>query len=422
MLQATSSRRSFALAGLLFLLTGSLAGAQTKRPLRPEREGTLTYKDVRLGGKIPPRSWQIFVARENQANKDYGPNVDPKFNATYPGKLQVTCSSEEEEPRSERTFVVHFQRPEDEMFARRVAAVLARIYWLGQDYLGVGPAPGRYVNVWLARHGEPGAEEFQKNIYLFAIDQDRTPAEWVRELAHEYAHAFLPPVGEYVKPEKWANGYLGERLFLKWLLYDNGMGDVWTEPIDGAAYVKSEVEPLRDRALNAGPTSPLLDQTDEAGMEHWIGQVLALEATHGPTVLRELLRNYQTPRPQGLPTYLGQVLQDLQPAQFPIEPAVFVPEKSEGKREGAGAASGRKLCYSFYLPGGRWQFTVSGQLPEGTSLSLATLDVNKVSTGGAVSIWETTMPGAVGSWQRLEITVPEGQTATVQSITVLRKG
>lgn len=399
------------------LLGAPRASAQGAAPLRG---GTLVYKDPRLGVKLPPREFQIFVAREGQAGKDYGPNVDPKFNATYPGKLQVVCSSDEETPRSERAFVVHFQRPEDEGLARRVAGVLGRLYWIGEDYLGVGPAPGRYVNVWLARHGEPGAEEYQKNIYLFAIDQDRTPAEWVREIAHEYSHIFLPAVGEYSKPEKWANGYLGERLFLKWLLADNGVTDVWSQPIDGAALVQKEVVPLRDRYLNSGPLSELVENTGQEGMDYWIGQVLAIEGAHGPGVLRQLLANYQTRRPQGLSTYLSQAIQDLKSPQFTIDPALFTPARSEiDPNAPAGTVKVKKASYWFYLPGGTWQFVLNGFVPEGTTAKLEAMDLKRVPGANA---WETTMPGAVGSWQRLEITAPQGQTVDLQGITVAKRG
>lgn len=424
MTEANPARRALLLAGILFLLPAVASGEQTAAAPRSDRGGTLAYKDLRLGGKLPARDWQIFVARENNAGKDYGPNTDPKFNVHYPGKLQVVCSSEEDPPRSERVFVVHFMRPEDELLARRVASVMGRLYWLGQDYLGVGPAPGRYVNVWLARHGEPGAEEHQKNIYLFAVDQHRHPAEWVRELAHEYSHIFLPPVGEYTAPEKWANGYLGERLFLKWMLADNGMADAWSEPIDGAAYVAKEVAPLRSRYLNAGPGSPRINRNDAEGMDHWIGQILAIEAAHGPRVLRELLRNYQTRRPQGTGTYLGRALQDLTPAQFSIHPALFVPDQSQAEMPAGldAAVRVRKAGYWFYLPGGSWQFTLSGVIPAGATAKLETMELRKVSGTGALAVWECTMPGAVGSWQRLEIAAPEGQTLDLTGIAVSRKG
>jgi hypothetical protein len=417
MFRSPSTKRALFVLGVALILPNLGAAAQTT----PEREGTLSYKDARLGGKIPPREWRLYMSRENVAGKDYGPNVDPKYNVTYPGKLQVMCSTEQEGYNPERTFVIHFLKPEDEALARRVGAVMARLYWLGMDYLGVGPAPGRYLNVWLARHGEPGAEEFQKNIYLFAIDRDRSAAEWVRELAHEYSHTVLPAVGEYSAPEKWANGYLGERLFMKWLLHDNDQRHVWTQPIDGAAYVAKEVTPLRERYLNAGPASPLVEKMDAEGMNYFIGQVLAIEAAHGPGVLRRLVARYVTGRPQSLGTYLSQAISDLQPAEFPLHPAAFIPRHSEAELSVGAAPRIKKAAYWFYLPGGTWQIALAGILPENTILGLEGSPLKRTQGSPGTIVWETSMPGANGAWRRLEVSAPDGTVMTLQSIQLTRK-
>jgi hypothetical protein len=419
-------RRSF-LRTCFRTLAAAGASGVGGRPLRaqetgalPNRGGSLTYKDARLGGKIPPREWSLFVSRETQKDRDYGPAADPKFNVNYPGRLQVMCSTEEEGRGQERAFVIHFLRPEDETLARRVGGVMARLYWLGVDYLGVGPATGRYINVWLARHGEPGGEEYLKNIYLFAIDQARPAAEWVRELAHEYSHIFLPPVGEYTQPEKWANGYLGERLFLKWLLHDNPAAGVWSEPIDGAAYVANEVIPIRNAFLNAGPGAPVAAQRDDAGMKHFIGQVLAVEAAHGPQLLRPMLQKYLTRRPEALGSYLGAAIGELKPLQFTLDPGVFIPQGSQVEPAGTGLAATariRKAAYWLFLPGGTWHITLQGAVPDATTAALEGAPLRRQ----AGATWETAMPGANGAWRRFEITAPGGQELGLQAIQITRK-
>ncbi|HTE17337.1 MAG TPA: hypothetical protein VK689_03020, partial [Armatimonadota bacterium] len=229
-----------ALAILCTLLSSLPARAQTTPPVQ---EGTLAYRDARLPKKPPPRGWRVYSAREVNPRYDYGPTRDPRYNQAYPLCLQVACSSKGDDARSGRRFVIHYLKPEDEPLARRVGAVMAHLYWIGVDYLGKGWSGSRYANVWLARNGTAGGEEFEGHLYLFAILEHRAPAEWVRELAHEYSHTHLPRVGEFTQPEKWANGYLGERLFLKWMLSDNGFTDVWGERIDGAAYVANGVAP-----------------------------------------------------------------------------------------------------------------------------------------------------------------------------------
>jgi hypothetical protein len=422
MFRLLHTNRALFLLGLALFLPKVDALAQAGGGGRtPERAGSLTYTDPRLGGKVPPREWQIYVARENIAGKDYGPNTDPKYNVTYPGKLQVMCSTEEEGRNPERAFVIHFMKPEDEALARRVGAMMGRLYWLGVDYLGVAPAPGRYVNVWLARHGEPGAEELQKNIYLYAIDKDRTPAEWVRELAHEYAHIFVPPVGEYTAPEKWANGYLGERLFMKWLLHDNGQNQVWTQPIDAAAFMAKEVLPLRNRYLAVGPAAPVGEKNDAEGMDYFIGQMLAIEAAHGPVVMKRLMARYATPRAQSLGRYLSQALSDLQPAEFPLDPRMFIPDASQVETSPNAPPKLKKAAYWFYLPGGTWHIKLTGDLPAGLTLVLEGSTLKHLGGVAGMQAWETSMPGAVGSWRRMEIAAPASQSASVQTITLTRK-
>src|SRR5439155_15042666 len=121
---------------------------------------------------------------------------------------------------------------------------------------------------------------------------------WVRELAHEYGHLTLPNTGPYREPEQWGNGYLGERLYMKWMLVDNGMADVWDRPIDGAAYVANQIAPLRERFLNEGPDSRAAGLGNAEGMDFFIGELMYLEAAHGPVFFRRLIDHFATPRPQ----------------------------------------------------------------------------------------------------------------------------
>lgn len=402
------------------------AGAQvTPAKKRPEREGTFTYKDPRLPVRFPARGWQTFISSERSSTFDFGPKTDPKFKKEYQYRMQVKCNTEMPEAVSDRRFVVHFQKVEDEPLARRVGALMARLYWLGTDYLGVGSTGSQYINVWLSHEGEPGAEEFQKNLYLYAIDQPRAPAEWVRELAHEYSHIYLPQMGEYSKPEQWASGYLGERLFLKWLLHDNAMSDVWDEPIDGAAYVANQVAPLRDKFLNEGPNSPLTQKMDAEGMDFLIGQIMALEAAHGPVLIKHLMNRFATKRPQNLPLYLTAAMNDLQPTVLPLHPQAFIPQRTEMDPAGAapGAVKFKKVAYWLYLPGGDWQIALTGNTPATTVATLESVALAKGVGGGAAGqVWETSVTSANGVWRRLEIAAPAGQTAEIRTITVAKRG
>jgi hypothetical protein len=93
--------------------------------------------------------------------------------------------------------------------------------------------PTRYgltVHVFLCDGGKAGGEQlFVKSrskrdefasynaIYLYHVEGLKDPMEAVREIAHEYGHAVLPAIGGFKEPEDWANGSLGERLFVRYL-------------------------------------------------------------------------------------------------------------------------------------------------------------------------------------------------------------
>jgi hypothetical protein len=386
------------------------------------REGSFTYKDPRLG-TLPPRRWDLYLP--SSPDLKYGPLRDPKMNVEYPFRLQVRCMGVDSsgEDRVDRRFVIHYLKPEDEGMARQIGGVMARLYWIVSDYLGREVKP--YVNVWINHEGKAGAEEYRGNILVYALDEPRAPAEWVRELAHEYGHLTLPNMGPFTEPEKYASGYLGERLFLKWMLYDNAQADAWDQPVSGAAYMANQVVPLRNRYLDAGPGAAASEKTDTAGMDFFIGQMLTIEAAQGPAFLRQVLNRFTTPRPQNLGLYLTTTIQELKPGvQFFVDPAAYIPARSQVE-EAASSQAGlrlKKASYWVFLPGGDWQIDVEGVLPPGTTAASEGLQFKKAnpSLPGALA-WETNIGTANGLWRRLDLAPPAGQVMELKRILVSRK-
>jgi hypothetical protein len=403
---------------------GDAGGARPRSPAARrstrEREGTLTYKDPRLGDRVPSRSWELYLQDNPKVDPvRQGPLRDPKRNAEYPYRLQVHCRKGEFD--SDLRFVVHFVKREDEALAQRVGGVLARLYWIGWDYLGRRPSETGYTNVWLTHDGEAGAEEYEGHIYLFAVGEARAPAEWVRELAHEYSHIILPEAGPYTDPEPWANGYLGERLLMKWLLFDNQQLHVWDRPINGAAYVANQVTPLRNRFLNEGPAAPASRKTDRDGMYFFIGQVLALEGAHGPAVLRQLLKEFVTPRPQNLAGYFARALRQMQPPTLPLDPAAYIPARSEPVASGTDGAGQRfrKASYWLLLPGGEWRLELEGVIPAGLGVRLDAAELTRVSsTSVSVMAWDTKLASPNAVWRRLELTAPPESVVEIKAIRI----
>jgi len=367
----------------------------------------MKYLDPRLP-MLPERAWQVY-GRRSLRDKSV---ADPKYSLQYPYAVGVNvwADVQHQEDSGDRRFEINYAKKEDEPLARRIGSVMARLYWMGVDYLGVG-SNRTTMNVWLARDGEAGAEEAGGNLWLHAIDTPRAPAEWVRELAHEYSHATLPTLGPYSKPERWANGYLGERLFLKWMLHDNRQTDVWSQPIDAAGYMTNQVTPLRELFLNEGPASPRLELTDADGMNFLIGQFMALEASHGPALLRELIGRIRSPSPKGLPVNLAAAIRAQQPAVLPIDPTVYIPKSAEGAETSPqGTFRVTKAAYRLYVPSGDWVLEVEGDAAAGTNVSLDGNLLNRLPPrGGAAGAWSTMQASDESGWRRLEISAAEGK-------------
>ena len=170
----------------------------------------------------------------------------------------------------------------------------------------------KVVDVYLCYGGEPGGEQTfdadaeaggskVNTIYLYDLKSFTDPVEQTREVAHEYGHATLPPIGgEYTAPEAWANGYLGEKLYLSYLAgartpVGKGGSALGPEDTFGAtgaqltAWVRKNVDPLVEDALLNGPRPDLLAGKGKASMDAFFGLALATARLYSPYVLRRAL-------------------------------------------------------------------------------------------------------------------------------------
>jgi len=185
---------------------------------------------------------------------------------------------------------VHFPGEADAMRASRIARLLALAHQTLTRETGREAANGSAsFDVWLCTGGLSGGEQWRSNIYLYDIETPRSSIEWLRETVHEYSHLALPPIGGYTAPEYWANGYLGERLLVRW----------FERAPDGPARVEAlwgdfSGAPNFDRLLIApplalykrvGPSPAWLARKDEAGMRYLIGQALTFDDKHGASRL-----------------------------------------------------------------------------------------------------------------------------------------
>ena len=175
--------------------------------------------------------------------------------------------------------------------------MLLRLWDLNNQRLNLDHARSYYrrtVQVYLAFGGEPGAEQkFMKdpelldewknpvqvnNIYVYAITTIDDPLEFARELAHEYGHAILPPIGAgYKEPENWAIGDIGERIYLMWLLEGMKAGKIGPDDVMGASQAKMQAFydkvtlPDLKRVATKGTDMERLEKMDKAAFDELLG-------------------------------------------------------------------------------------------------------------------------------------------------------
>jgi hypothetical protein len=152
------------------------------------------------------------------------------------------------------------------------------------------------IDVFLCWGGDPGGEQrfdvyteghftYKVNtIYIYDLASFTNPVEMAREVAHEYGHAILPPVGGFQTPEDWGNGQLGEKLFLRQMRDRLAAGSLETDDMMGAslkgldAWVAHEVDPLVLQNASQGPAFGLLEGHGQGAMDAYTGLVCYADA------------------------------------------------------------------------------------------------------------------------------------------------
>jgi hypothetical protein len=165
------------------------------------------------------------------------------------------------------------------------------------------------VDFYLCWGGKAGGEQLREqdvsvdgnpfmvnSIYLYDLKSFDGPVEMAREVAHEYGHAVLPAVGGFEKPEDWANGYLGEKLYLRWLRDEIAAGRMYPDDVMGASaaqldgWVKSNVDPLVLRAAQAPPNKVFLNDKGKGPMDAYLGLALYAESIFPSSVFARSMK------------------------------------------------------------------------------------------------------------------------------------
>lgn len=214
------------------------------------------------------------------------------------------------------------------------------------------------VDVYLCYGGKAGGEQLfdseerlgivhnVNTIYVYDVSNLTDPLETVREIAHEYGHASLPGVGNYQEPESWANGHLGERLFLSWLhraIVNKRLGPndaCGADEASLAAYLAKNVKPLVDKVLTTGPVDSLIDGRSSDAMNHYLGLMLAAEELVPIRAFSIAIKTNETSTCRGAVNALNESLNDL--GKWQINSAAYLGTKV-WLPVGSGAIEGGKI-------------------------------------------------------------------------------
>ncbi len=256
----------------------------------PKRMDTLLNRD----GSEP----RLFVLRPEapmpvpkKGPKVFGENKIP-FEFDWITWGMVGLGSSEQKDLRLRVYSQE-RRPENDT-ALSVARMMLRLWDMNYQRLRLDHAPRnpdnyQLVNVYVTWGGKAGGEQFfsadfdgkkrvsANNIYLYDLASFTDPLEMAREVAHEYGHATLPPIGIYKSPEDWASGYLGEKLYLTWirdqleknLLTPEDFMGVKKEQLD--KWVAENVDPLVRMTAAKPPTMGSLSEKSATGMDAYLG-------------------------------------------------------------------------------------------------------------------------------------------------------
>jgi len=222
------------------------------------------------------------------------------------------------EPKAERWVMkgrTHWAGGEDKELARNAIKAFLALWCAAKEYLDRDPTRpwGQPIDLWISEQGDPGARAVGRDIYLYATKTPRAPAEWWRELAHEYGHVALPGIGGFTDTDDpWADGDLGELLFVKWLAAG--------KPADWLPWSLPEAETIaaaRRQALIAGAAGAVdaarLNGTDARARDYFLGLALAAEEEHGPGILGAALAKCPRGRPAQFVAALRKCVQESRP-------------------------------------------------------------------------------------------------------------
>lgn len=235
-----------------------------------------------------PTKGSVSLAVSQESTALSAAFVDPKYEWEFSYYAEGLAGGQVKfrvyaQSATSRAFIV----PATRLLLRLWAESTARI---GFDH------PATYdgvVSVFLCDGGRPGAEQMfvrsrhprdrfarYNAIYLYHLEGLTDPLEAVREICHEYGHAVLPAIGGFREPEEWANGALGERLFMRFLRASIAEGEGVSDDAFGldanrlAPWLSQNGDRLAQRIATRRIDQAILAGNSSAAMDEYVGLML----------------------------------------------------------------------------------------------------------------------------------------------------
>ena len=263
-----------------------------------------TQDPIKLTGSVLIRELQLISADTGeklmmiQARNE---KLDPPKKAPLGGLMFEQVTSGLARDRTDEAFNLRFRvfsmyRPNENDPTDYVARMMLRLWDFNRQRLNRDHSDFihlRSVDVYLVTGGGIGAEQLfmedpeeldelnrparVNTIYVYSVQSLDNPLEFARELAHEYGHATLPGIGGYYEPEDWANGDIGERIYMSWLLQGMIAGKLGTNDTMHATvkqmqdYYDKTVLPDLKRVATKGPNLATLRGRDPSGYAELLG-------------------------------------------------------------------------------------------------------------------------------------------------------
>ncbi len=341
------------------------------------------------------------------------PVMDKRDGSLYHAGVQVKVDTSPAGGQSlyQTRFVVYVPHQSELPLAKRTALLLGMLYNEDHSRLQFDHPFQKTLKVWITDHqlaglaSDAGGEQLRSEVYLFNLFARRSPAEWLREIAHEYGHYALPGVTGFLQPEAWANGFLGQRLFLYWLYKDARAGRIDPESIPFVTlsqlheYLAIQVYPLMAQIAEA-PAFPAyaLKRTDTAGLDFYTGLAVYVDALYGDKLYLNALEAVAPASPGGqitAPDFYQGVLRALENAStltlhppLPAQPGssqdflawlphgVFHVSASVSFQISRSAGGITQTPGKLLVHKSGW-YRLSMQIPEGSRQALITLSAGK---------------------------------------------